>query len=65
MAVNIENIVSVDAPREFFTLEEIREFVENTKEWASETKVKPTVNLGQRDPFVKLTSKYGDTTGNY
>lgn len=65
MAVNINNEVSVDAPREYFTLEEIREFVESTKEFGAQTKVRITAHLGQRDPYVKLTSKYGDMTGNY
>lgn len=64
MGVNISNTTSVDAPREYFTLEELREFMENTATWAGQTKVQVQAYLGQRDPYVKLTSKFGDITGN-
>lgn len=64
VAINIENTVTVSRSDEFLTLEEIREFVANTETWASETKVRLRTG-GQRDPFSQLTSKYGDTTGNY
>lgn len=65
MAVNIENTVSVDAPRDYFTLEEIREFVENTATFAGETKVNVQAHSLRNAPYVKLSAQYGDMTGNY
>jgi len=61
MALNIENVVELVSERSFFTLGQIREFVQQTETWTDETKVFP----GAGKEWSRLIAQYGDVTGNH
>jgi hypothetical protein len=61
MGINIENTVELVSERNFFTLAQIREFVQQTETWTDETKVFP----GAGKDWSRLIAQYGDVTGKY
>jgi hypothetical protein len=67
VGIEINASVSVSANRDFFTLGQIREFVEKTEAFGDETKVPVRVRMiGEKDIVsVNLSAKYGEMTGNY
>lgn len=59
--VRIDNTVTLHKDGSTFTVGELREFLEAVREFGSNTRVRVTAHNGQRDPFIKLESRYGDT----
>jgi len=61
MGLNIENTVELESDKNYFTLGQIREFVQQTETWTNETKVFP----GAGKAWSRLITQYGDVTGNH
>jgi hypothetical protein len=53
--------VELVSERNFFTLAQIRVFVQQTETWTDETKVFP----GAGKDWSRLIAQYGDVTGKY
>jgi hypothetical protein len=60
MAVEIKNTVTLHKEGSTLLLSDLREFVNETKTFGADTKVRVSGYDGQRDPYVRLETTLGD-----